>query len=61
MNFTSRFWKQPSSALSGTFSHCFATGEGTGGEGSLLPSAGWEKVADRPDEGAFNSRGASCS
>jgi hypothetical protein len=37
---------QPLSALSGTFSHCFATGEGNSGEDCLLPSAGWEKVAE---------------
>jgi hypothetical protein len=39
---------------SGTFSHWLCQREkGNLATSSLLPSAGWEKVANRPDEGLF--------
>ena len=46
--------QEPSSALPGTFSHPFGTGEGNTEQSSLPFSrrrSRWEKVPDRADEG----------
>ncbi len=58
---TPRTLMQPSSALSGTFSHPFGTGEGLAAPSPSPVAQQWEKVADRPDEGSSKARGNSCS